>query len=94
MAETKVPRGEVTVDITLPSDLPMIDGDEHQLCQVFTNLLANAFEALNGAGHIGIAGATTVIGEDPEIAGPHQPARMIVVDVTDDGPGRSGGTDR
>jgi signal transduction histidine kinase len=87
LAETKVPRGDIVVDIALPSDLPMIDGDEHQLCQVFTNLLANAFEALDGAGHIGIAGATAMIGEDPEIAGPHQPARMIVVDVTDDGHG-------
>ena len=29
-------------------------GDRHQLCQVFTNLLINAFEALGGRGSIGI----------------------------------------
>jgi signal transduction histidine kinase len=87
LAETKAARGAVSVAVELPADLPMIEGDEHQLCQVFTNLLANAFEALDGKGHIAIAGATTVIGEDPAMTGLHQPARMVVVDVTDDGPG-------
>ena len=32
----------------------MIEGDSHQLCQVFTNLLTNAFEALNGRGAVAI----------------------------------------
>ena len=37
----------------------MIDGDQHQLCQVFTNLLTNAFEALDGKGHIHVTATTT-----------------------------------
>ena len=35
-------------------ELPLIDGDHHQLCQVFTNLLTNAFEALDGTGGVAI----------------------------------------
>src|SRR5262249_22040029 len=54
MAETKTARGDVTVTVDLAPDLPLIDGDHHQLCQVFTNLLANAFEALTGRGAITI----------------------------------------
>ena len=57
LAETKVPRGDVAVhDQPRAPDLPMIDGDHHQLCQVFTNLLTNAFEALDGSGRITIIG--------------------------------------
>ena len=43
-----------TIDIA--PDLPLVDADEHQLCQVFTNLLTNAFEALGGHGHVAIIG--------------------------------------
>src|SRR5205807_1176507 len=42
LAESKAPRGAVLVSVDLGDELPMIDGDHHQLCQVFTNLLANA----------------------------------------------------
>ena len=49
LAESKVPRGDVVGRRTsVEPGLPMIEGDHHQLCQVFTNLLANAFEALDG----------------------------------------------
>src|SRR4051812_43233109 len=46
MAESKTPRGDVRVDIHLEPSLPQIHADQHQLAQVFTNLIANAFEAL------------------------------------------------
>src|SRR5262245_59048982 len=51
LAESKVTRGEVSVAFNLGAP-PAIDGDHTQLCQVFTNLLKNAFEALDGRGHI------------------------------------------
>jgi signal transduction histidine kinase len=87
MAETKVPRGNVSVTIALPPDLPMIEGDQNQLCQVFTNLLTNAFEALDGKGHIAIAAVTGVIDDEPSLSGPQPPTPTVVVDVADDGPG-------
>jgi signal transduction histidine kinase len=85
MAETKVPRRDVEVRINLAPSLPAIDGDQHQLSQVFTNLLANALEALDGRGHITIGVATGMIEEDPALGIP--PTPTVVVDVEDDGPG-------
>src|ERR1700687_2812984 len=50
MAEPKASRGTVLVRINVEPGLPMIESDHHQLSQVFTNLMANAFEALDGKG--------------------------------------------
>jgi signal transduction histidine kinase len=87
LAEGKVSRGAVSVTTTLEPGLPMIEGDHHQLCQVFTNLLANAFEALDRKGHIAITAVTGTIEEDPALMGPQPPTPTVVVDVADDGPG-------
>ncbi len=87
MAETKAPRGGVSVEVAVAPDTPMIDGDEYQLVQVFTNLMVNAFEALGGSGRIAIATATGTIEEDPALTGTLQPTPTVVVDVVDDGPG-------
>jgi signal transduction histidine kinase len=87
LAESKVPRREVEVKVDLERGLPSIEGDHHQLCQVFTNLLANAFEALDGKGHITITAATGTIDEDPALTGPQPPTPTVVIDVADDGPG-------
>src|SRR3954470_6292838 len=45
-AENKALRGNVQLRLNV--DRTYIDGDHNQLCQVFTNLLTNAFEALDG----------------------------------------------
>jgi two-component system nitrogen regulation sensor histidine kinase GlnL len=87
MAESKAARGDVTVTIRLGTGLPMIDGDQHQLSQVFTNLLANAFEALDGRGQITISAAPGSIEDDPALAGQAPPTPVVVVDVADTGPG-------
>jgi len=65
----------------------MVEADRHQLCQVFTNLLTNAFEALNGKGRVAITAVAGEIEEDPGLAGVQPPTRTVVVDVTDNGPG-------
>ena len=88
LAESKAPRGEVTLNLDVPADLPMIDADHHQLCQVFTNLLANAFEALEGRGQVDIKVVWTRIEHDPFYSGsPHEPTPVLIVDVSDNGPG-------
>jgi PAS domain S-box-containing protein len=87
MAETKVPRGDISVRIEIPPDLPMIEGDQNQLCQVFTNLLTNAFEALDGKGTIAIAAVAAVIDDEPWLGNAEPPMPTVVVDVADDGPG-------
>ena len=87
MAESKARRGEVRVATHVEPGLPMIEGDHHQLSQVFTNLIANAFEALDGKGHITISAATGTIEADPAFVGVLPPTPAVVVDVIDDGPG-------
>jgi signal transduction histidine kinase len=87
MAESKARRGDVAVRVTLEPGLPMIEGDQHQLAQVFTNLIANAFEALDGKGHIVITASTSTIEADPAFSGMHPPTPAVVVEVADDGPG-------
>jgi signal transduction histidine kinase len=87
MAESKASRGHVVVTVNLEPGLPQIHADHHQLSQVFTNLVANAFEALDGNGHIAISAVTTAIEPDPALAGLHTPTPAVVVEVVDDGPG-------
>ena len=88
MAESKAKRGDVAVEVDVPGDLPPIQGDEHQLCQVFTNLVINAFEALDGAGRVRIS-ATTGAMEGEHVEPGDGPAHVptVVIQVIDDGPG-------
>jgi two-component system nitrogen regulation sensor histidine kinase GlnL len=86
MAESKAQRGDIAVEVLVPDDLPPIQGDEHQLCQVFTNLVINAFEALGGAGRVRISvGAGVMEGEHTAEA--PVPVPTVVIQVADDGPG-------
>jgi signal transduction histidine kinase len=91
LAESKVRRGEIAVGVEIAPGLPPIDGDFHQLCQVFTNLLTNAFEALDGKGHVGLRAATDTIEPDPAFATESAVATpTVVVEVIDNGPGVPG----
>lgn len=85
MAESHVPRGEVAIDVSLAPDLPSIHGDPHQLRQLFTNLLTNAFEALGGRGTVRILAAR--LADDPISGGEPQAVPSLQIEVTDDGPG-------
>jgi signal transduction histidine kinase len=88
MAESKARRGDVEVELAVPDDLPAIQGDEHQLCQVFTNLVINAFEAMNGQGRIRIsAWAGTVEQEHTQRGDGLASVPMLIVEIADDGPG-------
>jgi signal transduction histidine kinase len=86
MAESKTRRGSVGVTLEVENGLPMIEADHQQLSQVFTNLLTNAFEALDGRGKIAISAFTRTIDTDPAFGG-LPPTPTVIIDVADDGPG-------
>ena len=87
MAESHVRRGDIEVQVSLPHDLPAIQGDPHQLRQIFTNLLTNAFEAMGGSGQVRIS-AVQLTAEDEVAFGSDVTAVPLVqVEVADTGPG-------
>lgn len=88
MAEGKIPRGSVVMDMRVDPDVPELTADVHQLRQMFANLIANAFEAMGGRGCVRIR-ARLLAGEVEPLGGrQHLPSR-VRVEVHDDGPGIS-----
>ena len=88
LAERKVPRRDVAISLDVSDSLPLIQADQHQLGQLFTNLLINAFEALDGHGNVAISVHEGVMDEDVGTgAEPHPPTQTLVIDVADDGTG-------
>jgi len=86
MADNLVSRGQSKVSLQVPDDLPTIEGDPHQLRQLFTNLLSNAYEALGGRGAVAVTVYVPAAGETTALDGaPGAPS--LIVDVTDNGPG-------
>jgi PAS domain S-box-containing protein len=86
MAESLVARGAVEIVLDLPHDLPAIEADVHQLRQLFTNLVTNAFEALGGTGRIVVTAAQLAADEAADAVG----RGSIAIAVADDGPGIPG----
>jgi len=86
MAESLVHRGCASIETHIPSDLPLLEADGHQLRQLFTNLVTNAFEALGGQGHVGVR-AWLVPGDEAGNGDGFATTPSVVVDVSDDGPG-------
>ena len=83
LADTKAARGSIAVDVRVPVDVPQIQGDQHQLTQLFTNLLINAYEAMEGRGRVAIT-ASTVLQDDGG-----EGREAVRVEMQDSGPGMS-----
>jgi signal transduction histidine kinase len=81
LADIKARRGNVDVRATLPPGLPQIQADRHQLTQVFTNLLMNAYEAMEGQG------AVTISAHPARLDDGADGREALRVDVADNGPG-------
>ena len=88
MADGKAARGSIAVDLHVPASLPLIQGDGHQLTQVFGNLLINAYEALEGRGTVTLNARLVETGDDGALL-PDGLAAVptVIVDVADTGPG-------
>ena len=80
-ADTMDRRGQIKVDVDVPPTLPRIQADRHRLTQVFTNLLVNAYEAMQGRGHVTIRAVPIRIDE----SGIGRDG--VLIEVADDGPG-------
>jgi two-component system nitrogen regulation sensor histidine kinase GlnL len=85
MAEGKMRRGAVSIDTDIAPNVPDLLADPQQLRQLFSNLLANAFESLEGEGRVEIR-ATLRPAEEPVEGGDLLPPQ-VVIEVRDDGPG-------
>jgi signal transduction histidine kinase len=81
LAETKARRGDIRVDVRVPHTLPLIQGDQFQLTQLFTNLLTNAYEAMDGRGRVTVTASTIRIVDDADAK------EAVVVELVDEGPG-------
>lgn len=88
MAEGKIPRGTIVMDMSVDPDVPDLTADAHQLRQMFANLIANAFEAMDGHGRVRIR-ARLLVGEVEPLGGKHSLPSRVRVEVHDDGPGIS-----
>lgn len=81
LAGTKARRGETDVALVGDLELPPIHGDHYQLTQLFTNLLTNAFEAMDGRGRIEIRFGTARLDDGGD------GREAVSVEVADNGPG-------
>jgi len=88
MAEGKIPRGTIVMDMSVDPDVPELEADTHQLRQMFANLIANAFEAMGGHGRVRIR-ARLLMGEVEPLGGTYALPSRVRVEVHDDGPGIS-----
>jgi signal transduction histidine kinase len=83
-ADTKARRGEIEVEVAVAGELA-VHADQHQLVQLFTNLLINAYEAMEGRGRVVISGRPVRV--DETMAGESGARDGVLVEVADDGPG-------
>ena len=86
--EGPVSHEDVVLTMDVEDNLPSVRGDHTQLRQLFTNLMVNAFEALDGRGHLTITASFVPVedGHTP-IGEPGETIGSVVIDVEDDGPG-------
>jgi signal transduction histidine kinase len=86
-AEGKMPRGLTRMDVHIDRAVPEILADGHQIRQLFTNLVTNAFEALGGEGQVEIRAHLEPGQEGAPGAEPLPP--QVVIEIRDNGPGIS-----
>jgi PAS domain S-box-containing protein len=77
-ARAKLAESHVSVHTSLPTDLPMVRGDEVQLEQVVLNLLINVIEAMSGTDRLDRRITVSAARFEPE---------MVAVNISDNGPG-------
>jgi len=80
-SDTKARRGSIDVAISLDDPLPLIQADGHQLTQLLSNLLINAYEAMHGTGRV------TITATGARLADGAEGRAAVLIEVADNGPG-------
>jgi signal transduction histidine kinase len=80
LAESKARRGGIDIETHVPAELT-IEADQHQLAQLFTNLLINAYEAMESRGRV------VVTAEPARLEDGGDGREAVLIEITDDGPG-------
>jgi signal transduction histidine kinase len=81
LADSKGKRGNVEVSVAISDGLPQINADQHQITQVFTNLLMNAYEAMGGRGRV------TISAEVIRVEDVGDGREAVLIEFADNGPG-------
>jgi signal transduction histidine kinase len=80
LGESKAKRGGIDIETRVPAELT-IDADQHQLAQLFTNLLINAYEAMESRGRV------VVTAEPARLEDGGDGREAVLIEITDNGPG-------
>ena len=80
LADGKARRGGIEVETLVPPDLT-IEADQHQLAQLFTNLLINAYEAMESRGRVSVTAERTRLDDGGD------GREAVRIAITDNGPG-------
>jgi signal transduction histidine kinase len=80
LGESKAKRGGIEIETRVPEEL-MIEADQHQLAQLFTNLLINAYEAMESQGRV------LVTAEPARLEDGGDGREAVLIEITDNGPG-------
>lgn len=86
-AEGRVGRTDTQVTVDIEAELPSIEADATQVRQLLTNLLTNAFEALEHRGAITIEAHVKPVEVDPDSFEFAYLPPSVVISVRDTGPG-------
>ncbi len=82
---TRLIRDDIRLNLKLGAGLPSIFADQGQLEQVIMNLVVNARDAMPDGGDLTIE--TSHVSGEPNSPGDAEPARLVVLSVSDDGIG-------
>jgi signal transduction histidine kinase len=85
LAKHRVEGRLISFERKLQAEEDVLKGDNHQLEQVFVNLLLNAIEAINGVGTLTVATGLTVTDEGQLREG--EPRRWMRIQISDTGAG-------
>ena len=81
LADSKIRRGDIVLDVDVPDALPSVHADEQQVTQVFTNVLINAYEAM------GNTGLARVRASRSQLHDGRRTREAVLVEIGDSGPG-------